>query len=107
MSFNAKKIGFRVQKLRKNLGLTQAELAERANLDTVYVSQVERGQRTMSLPTLFTVASALQVEPETVIETEEKQDDDQLVKEIREVLSGLDEEQVMALLGAIRLLKKI
>ena len=42
-------------------GLTQKQLAEKASFNAVYLSQLERGQRTGSARTLTTLAKALGV----------------------------------------------
>ena len=51
----------RIKKLRKTVGLTQENLAERVNVSTTHIGLVETGKRRMSLKTLQKVASALQV----------------------------------------------
>ena len=41
-----REFGERVQSARKDQGLSQGELAQRANISRVYLSQIERGQAT-------------------------------------------------------------
>jgi transcriptional regulator with XRE-family HTH domain len=53
--------GQRVRKLRDQRGLSQAQLAERADLDITYVSGIERGRRNPGLNTLARLARALTV----------------------------------------------
>lgn len=53
--------GERVRKLREQRGLSQAQLAERADLDVTYISGIERGRRNPGLNTLGRVARALGV----------------------------------------------
>lgn len=50
-----------VRQRRKQLGLSQEKLAERANLHRTYISDVERGARNLSLDSITRLASALQV----------------------------------------------
>jgi transcriptional regulator with XRE-family HTH domain len=45
------------------LGLTQEELAERANLHPTYIGSVERGERNISLENIVSIAKALQINP--------------------------------------------
>ena len=52
-------IGKRIRDLRKQNGLTQQELADRAELTKGFISQLERGQVTPSLPTLFDLVECL------------------------------------------------
>lgn len=52
-----------VKVLREHRGLTQKQLAQAAGLNPVYLSQIERGERTGSLATLSALAKALNVDP--------------------------------------------
>lgn len=40
----SEKVGIRIKSIRKELKLTQEKLAERADLDTTYISEVENGK---------------------------------------------------------------
>jgi transcriptional regulator with XRE-family HTH domain len=53
--------GQRVKELRERLDWSQEKLSERANLDTTYISGIERGQRNPGLNTLQRLARALGV----------------------------------------------
>lgn len=54
-----KRVGARIRRLRRSRGLTQAELAERADLGGQTLSRVERGEQGASLESLERVAHAL------------------------------------------------
>jgi transcriptional regulator with XRE-family HTH domain len=54
-------LGHRVRELRDRLGLTQEQLAERADLHPTYVSGIERGERNPGLNILARLAKALRV----------------------------------------------
>jgi transcriptional regulator with XRE-family HTH domain len=56
-----KPLGEAIRKRRLALGLTQEELAERADLHWTYVSGIERGVRNVSMMKLFRIARALDV----------------------------------------------
>jgi transcriptional regulator with XRE-family HTH domain len=57
---NVKKIfGAAVRSRRRQLGISQEELAERADLHRTYISDVERGSRNVSLENIERLASAL------------------------------------------------
>jgi transcriptional regulator with XRE-family HTH domain len=51
-------LGERVRELRERRDWSQEKLAERANLDTAYISGIERGRRNPGLNTLFHLARA-------------------------------------------------
>ena len=55
------KFGKHLRKLRQNQGLTQEELADRANMHFTYIGQIERGIRNPSLINLHKLAKALKV----------------------------------------------
>jgi transcriptional regulator with XRE-family HTH domain len=55
-------IGARVHQSRKQVGLSQERLAEKAKLSTGYIGGLERGERNLSTSSLARVAVALQLE---------------------------------------------
>ena len=59
-------IGERIRRLRRELGLTQVELATRANVNQGYLSSIERGDRLPRSATLRAIAVAMAV-PEAVL----------------------------------------
>lgn len=54
--------GARLRALRTDLGWSQEEFAQRANLDRTYVSGVERGVRNPTLDVITRLADTLKVE---------------------------------------------
>jgi SOS-response transcriptional repressor LexA len=60
-------LGERIRFHRRRLGLTQATLASRADIQQAYLSQIERGRRQPSGPLLFSLAEALQIPPGVLI----------------------------------------
>lgn len=54
-------LGKRIRSERQARGLTQEQLAEKADLSTTYIGFIERGERTMMLNTLTTIANELHV----------------------------------------------
>lgn len=56
-----KTFGETVKKLRNHLGISQEDLAERADLHRTYISDVERGSRNLSLENIERLAHALEV----------------------------------------------
>ena len=56
-----KTFGTSVKAWRKRLGISQEELAERADLHRTYVSDVERGARNLSLESITRMARALRI----------------------------------------------
>ena len=59
--------------LRKEKKLTQARLAEKAELETNFIGYMERGQRQPSITTIFKLAKGLEVSPTEIIKRVEQQ----------------------------------
>ena len=60
--------GERVKKVRLEQGISQEDLAERAELHRNYVSQIECGRRNLSLLNILKLARALKVSASSLIE---------------------------------------
>ncbi|OGK27691.1 hypothetical protein A3B50_04160 [Candidatus Roizmanbacteria bacterium RIFCSPLOWO2_01_FULL_40_42] len=64
MAVNARKlrqVGNRIQKLRKQRGLTQEQLAEKIRVSPTYIGFIEQGQRNPSINTADKIARILGV----------------------------------------------
>lgn len=59
MHLNYQHIGKRIKFERKHMGISQAQLAELADLSVQYISQIERGVRHLSLDVMANIADAL------------------------------------------------
>lgn len=55
------KIGFRVKQARLNAGLTQEELAEKANMSSSFISRLENGKILPSIKKLLMLADIMNV----------------------------------------------
>ncbi len=58
---NQIELGVRIKQCRKMHRLTQEQLAELTDVSPHYVYEIEKGLKTMSLPTLVDIASVLNV----------------------------------------------
>lgn len=63
-----KQLGNNIRELRTNLGLSQEQLAEKADLHRTYVGAVERGERNVSLDNILAIARALGVSASKLLE---------------------------------------
>jgi transcriptional regulator with XRE-family HTH domain len=61
-------LGERVRQRRRQLGISQEELAFRADIDRTYISQIERGVGNPSLMVLLRLAAVLQIEFSKLVE---------------------------------------
>ncbi len=66
----AERLGLRIRERRAELGLTLADVAERASLSVSYLSAVEKGVNLPSLSTLVKITDALGVSIPTVLSEE-------------------------------------
>lgn len=64
-------IGKRIKYLRRLNSLTQAQLAEKADLSLNYISQIETGVASPTVKTLLTIAHALNVEIKELFDFEQ------------------------------------
>jgi transcriptional regulator with XRE-family HTH domain len=63
----AREFGQRLARARRDAGLTQERLAEKAGLHPVTVSTLETASRAASVPTLVRVAAALDLDPAVLV----------------------------------------
>ena len=54
-------VGKRIKFLRNQIGISQEELADRANIDRTYITSVECGKRNISIVNIEKIANALGV----------------------------------------------
>ncbi len=59
-------LGKRVQELRNEGNLTQAQLAEHSDLTTNYIGKIERGEAQPTLAALLSIADALKTNPSSL-----------------------------------------
>ena len=69
-------IGSNIKFYRKNLGLSQEQLADLADLHRTYVGSVERGERNISALNIEKLAAVLGVEPAMLLESKPNQIND-------------------------------
>jgi len=55
------KVGQRIKELRNEIGISQEALANKADIDRTYVTDVENGRRNISIENLEKLVDALQI----------------------------------------------
>jgi transcriptional regulator with XRE-family HTH domain len=60
-------LGAILRELREKAGLSQEQLAFRAELDRTYISQLENDKKSPTIQTLFRICGAIKVSPAAVI----------------------------------------
>ena len=61
-----------LRELRKESSLTQGQLAEYADVETTFISFLERGLRQPTITTIFKIAKGLKMSPVDIIQKVEK-----------------------------------
>lgn len=107
MSTAAQRLGKRIKALRQAIGLTQAQLAERAGYDPITISRFERGEYAPGLDALETLGQVFDV---TVSEFFTSEPDEESVARLRhrlcdEVYSTDNLATLKSMLKAIRKVK--
>lgn len=75
-----KKVGERIAKRRKELGYTQWQLEEKANLGFKYLSNIERATTVLSVDVLMRICDALEITPDhLLLGTTDKANDPNLI----------------------------
>lgn len=62
-----KAFGLVIRQIRKAQGLSQEALADEAQLDRTFISQLETGTKQASLTTVFRLANALRVDASALL----------------------------------------
>lgn len=95
------KIGNRLKKIRKELGYTQTELAEKANMSRTYLADIEGNRYNPSLDVVKTLSEILGVSISDIIE-----DENETYKYIKVVQdaekAGITPEKLAALIEFLR-----
>lgn len=67
MAIDYKDLGSRVRQARRQMALTQEELAEKMGISASFLGHIERGSRVASLETLVSLCNVLKVTPEYLL----------------------------------------
>ena len=78
---DSKSIGKRIRTQREKLGLSRDNLAKIVNLSTYYIGQIERGERNMSIQTLYNISESLNISMDYIVKGKVKHTKDMLVLE--------------------------
>ncbi len=107
--FDAKVVGDRVKRARRDVGLTQAALAEAAGISDETISRIERGAYEPAVSTMMALTDALGVSLDSLAGRSEAQKatprvEAPLLRRLTEEAERLDAEAIAALTDIARLL---
>ena len=93
MTLDYKEIGKRIARRRKELGLKQSEVEEKADLGYKYLSNIERSISIPSVEVILRLASALDTTPDEVLIGTCSHENNEW-KDIAELLRPLNDKQL-------------
>ena len=100
-------IGARVRHHRKKNGLSQEELAERAETSRVYISNIERGEAAPSLEVLLSIANALSVSADDLLAGNLLSANMGNTEEEMDILFDCSQEESRILLESMKAIKQV
>lgn len=96
------KIGERLRKQRRIMGLTQEQAAELLGVSTTYYGEIERGNRKLTIPRILTVYEKMNLEPTYLLTGEILTD-----KVYDEIFDGCPREKGQALEEVLRSISRL
>lgn len=94
MGLDYRQLGQRIAARRKALGLRQAQVCERCDINNNYLPNIERGKSIPSLEVLMRVCEALEVTPDYLLLGTRRKEDWEQVQLVAERLQGMSREQL-------------
>lgn len=98
---NLENLGARVRKTRLEKGMTQEELAEKADISLNFMSLIENG-RNMSVQTLVNIAEGLGVSVQYLLYDKVDLEEDVISQQILQDISALNENEKIYFLKMIK-----
>ena len=83
-------LGTRIKNKRLEKNLTQEQLVEKVDLSAVYIGQIERGERKMTIQTLVKLANVLETSIEELLSDSTEGNLNAKLNELLEVAKKLD-----------------
>lgn len=93
MELDYSQIGKRIARRRKELGLRQVEVCERAGINDKYLSCIERASSIPSLEVVMKLALALDTTPDEFLTGSIRYDSDEW-RDVAELMRGMNQRQL-------------
>ena len=103
-----KKLGQRIKFIRNKYGISQEELAFKASISTTYMGQLERGEKSPTVDTVFKLAKALDTSISELLLFDKEMtinNKNTILNKINAQLSTLSEDEQTELLKLIKNIK--
>lgn len=92
-----KKLGERIRFLRRLKGMTQEQLAEKAEVSVTFIGLTERGKNIPSVLTCAKIAEALGVSLADLFHFDSGDESEKVIEEVYLKIRGLDDEDVIVM----------
>jgi transcriptional regulator with XRE-family HTH domain len=99
-------LGDKIKKERLNRGLTQEELAKKANLSVSFMGQIERGERKLSVDTLVKIGNSLGVSFDYLLQSGQRLKYDTALDELVYILKGRTQNEIRMVIDVTRTIFK-
>lgn len=99
-------IGQRIRKIRKARRLSQEQLAEQIGISVTHMSHIETANTKLSLPVLVAIASALDVQIDTLVYERPQESVTTAMKDIGEVLDSCTAKEARLIADMVRAMKQ-
>ncbi len=106
MSTRIMLLGIRIKELRKRVGLSQDQLAEKVGIESKYLSRIEVGKRYPSLDALERIADSLEVEMKELFDFAHHDNESITPLGIEEALVGASNEELRLVFKLIKAVRK-
>lgn len=101
-----KKIGSRIREIRLQKHMSQANLAEKANISLSHVSDIENGKSALMLPTFIRIVETLQVSADVLLRSDIPEVNKLYQSEFAEVLEGCTPSEIDSILKIVKEVKQ-
>ena len=92
-------VGAKVRQQRTALGLTQAQLGNRAQMTDKFVSRVETDGENLTLSSLTSLANALQLDPGDLLPRENSCNEPRLAQQCKAIIDAVgDDEELLGMM---------
>ena len=105
MYSNLKELGARIRDARKKCGLNQAELAEKLNISTSHMSDIETGRSNFGIDIFMNITEILQVSADTLLRTNIPEVEAIYATEFKDLTEGCSAAEKEAMIQTLRNMK--
>ena len=100
------KIGLRIRRIRQQKHMSQADLADKANISLSHISDIENGKSALLLPTFIRIVEALQVSADVLLRSDIPEVNNLYKSEFAEVLEDCTPAEIDSILKIVQEVKR-